>query len=149
LIIDAEECQPLAGIAVDIWQADAEGLYSGFPNQLGGLDTTGEVFMRGTQITDSEGRVSFSTLYPGWYPGRTTHIHFRVYPTETSEATSQLYFPEDVSAAVYRTGVYAERGPKDTSNERDLGSNGGLPPLLTMTEQDDGYLGELTIAVAT
>src|SRR5262245_53288445 len=89
-VVMAGSCEPVEGAAIDVWQNDSQGVYSGFKGQLGGLDTTGQTFLRGTQITDAAGRVTFTTIYPGWYPGRTTHIHFRVHPTSTSQATSQL-----------------------------------------------------------
>src|SRR5688572_18856432 len=66
-------CQPLAGARVDLWHCDAAGQYSGYPNQTGGVDTTGQTFMRGTQFAGDDGVVEFQTIYPGWYPGRTTH----------------------------------------------------------------------------
>jgi protocatechuate 3,4-dioxygenase beta subunit len=64
-VIDGEACQPMSGVAVDIWHCDAGGVYSGYPGQLGGLDTTGEQFLRGTQVTGDDGRVQFETIYPG------------------------------------------------------------------------------------
>jgi protocatechuate 3,4-dioxygenase beta subunit len=117
--VQSESCAPLKDVAVDLWQCDAAGVYSGFPGQLGGLDTTGETFLRGTQVTDADGVAEFDSIYPGWYPGRTTHIHFKVHTSSTTEATSQLYFPEDVTAGIYATVPYDARGPKDTPNAAD------------------------------
>jgi protocatechuate 3,4-dioxygenase beta subunit len=145
----ADACGPLAGVAVDIWQCDAAGVYSGYPNQLGGLDTTGQTFLRGTQVTGADGRAEFVTIYPGWYPGRTTHIHFKVHPTASSEATSQVYFPEATTAAVYATGVYAARGPKNTSNAADSVFRSNATPLVAVTSDGaGGWVGELTVTVA-
>ena len=147
--VGAGSCAPLAGVAIDVWQCDAGGVYSGFPGQLGGLDTTGQTFLRGTQITDADGWVEFTAIYPGWYPGRTTHIHFKVRPTANTEATSQLYFPEDVTTAVYQTPPYDARGQKDTSNAADgIAQTGGFPPVVTVTQTSSGYDAELTVAVA-
>ena len=142
-IVRASDCAPLSGVAVDIWQCDATGVYSGFPGQLGGLDTTGQTFLRGTQVADVGGRVRFETIYPGWYPGRTTHIHFKVRPSSTTEATSQMYLPEETTSAVYKAGAYAARGAKDTSNTAD-GVNRGVAPLATVTRTSAGYEAKLT-----
>jgi protocatechuate 3,4-dioxygenase beta subunit len=149
LVVGGPACLPLADVAVDLWQCDAAGVYSGFPGQLGGLDTTGERFLRGTQVTGEDGRVTFETIYPGWYPGRTTHIHFRLHLPGSTEATSQLYFPEEVSRAVYATGVYAARGNKDTSNAADGVNRGSVPPLVAVTGGPGAYVGELRVVVAS
>jgi protocatechuate 3,4-dioxygenase beta subunit len=144
----ASDCTPLEGAAVDVWQCDAGGIYSGFPGQLGGLDTTGQKFLRGTQISDADGKVTFESIYPGWYPGRTTHIHFKIHPTPTTAATSQLYFPEDVTAEAYLVAPYDTHGPKDTTNLQDTIAQGGSPPLLAVSKTADGYVAKLTITVA-
>lgn len=149
-ILRLGDCAPLASVAVDVWHCDASGVYGGFPGQLGGLDTTGQTFLRGTQVTDAEGHVVFRTIYPGWYPGRTTHIHFKVHVTATREAISQLYFPEDVTQAVYQAPPYDAHGQKDTSNAVDATAHtGGFPPLLTIGKDAAGvYHGTVTIIVA-
>lgn len=147
-VVEAGSCAPLVGVAVDLWHCDAAGVYSGYPGQLGGLDTRGETFLRGTQMTDADGVAILDTIYPGWYPGRTTHIHVKLHPTPGTEATSQIYFPEDLTAAVYGTAPYAARGPKDTSNADDVVARGGLPPLPSVAGNRDGYLATLTIAVS-
>lgn len=148
-VSEADGCAPLKGVAVDIWHCDAAGVYSGYPGQLGSLNTTGQRFLRGTQVTDEEGRVQFETIYPGWYPGRTTHIHFKVHLSDTSEATSQLYFPEDLTAAVYRSSPYSAHGQKDTSNTSDGVARGNLPPLAVITAKGSGYLAALGVVVAS
>ena len=142
-------CEPLRDLAVDLWQCDAEGVYSGFPGQLGGLDTSGETFLRGTQVTGADGAVQFESIYPGWYPGRTTHIHFKVHTSSTTEATSQLYFPEDVNAEVYATPPYDARGQKDTPNDRDGVAGGALPPLAMVSgDASEGYVATIVVTVA-
>lgn len=146
-VVSAATCEPMAGVAVDIWHCDADGVYSGFPGQLGGLDTSGQKFLRGTLLTDELGVVAFTTIYPGWYPGRTTHIHFKVHPTQTTEATSQLYFPEEINAQVSASPPYSARGPKDTSNAGD-GVAGGTTPLAIVKQVADGYAAALDISVA-
>jgi protocatechuate 3,4-dioxygenase beta subunit len=67
-------------------------------------------FLRGVQMTDSAGLVRFTTIYPGWYSGRITHVHFRAYLGNALQATSQLAFPQDTTRAVYQSSLYAARG---------------------------------------
>jgi protocatechuate 3,4-dioxygenase beta subunit len=146
-IVRAADCAPVVGAAVDIWQCDVDGRYSGYPNQLGGVDTTGQTFLRGTQVTDATGLAQFVTIYPGWYPGRTTHIHFKVRETG-SEATSQLYFPESTTQQVYTQAPYATRGQKDTTNSADGVVAGVLPPLLVVASDGaGGFTASLQISV--
>jgi protocatechuate 3,4-dioxygenase beta subunit len=145
-VLSANGCAPLANAAVDIWQCDAVGVYSGYQGQLGGLDTRGAVFLRGTQLTGADGRVQFQTVYPGWYPGRTTHIHFKVHLSGNREATSQLYFAEELNREVYATAPYASHGQKDTTNTADLFARGA--PLLAVSRSGQGYAASMTITVA-
>lgn len=76
--IDPERCEPLAGALVDVWQCDAAGVYSGVEDIADRFDTTGKRFLRGHQVTDRGGIARFTTIYPGWYRGRTVHIHFKI-----------------------------------------------------------------------
>jgi hypothetical protein len=106
--------------------------------------------LRGSQPTDDAGRVAFETIYPGWYPGRTTHVHFKVHVGPRTEATSQIYFPEDVTAAVYRVAPYASRGGKDTPNASDgVVGHGGAPALARVARDGAGLVATLVVAVAT
>jgi protocatechuate 3,4-dioxygenase beta subunit len=149
-VVDAQ-CQPIPSARVDIWHCDAEGIYSGYTGQPGGLDTSGETFMRGTQIADANGIVEFATVYPGWYPGRTPHIHFKVFPNQTSTMTGQLFFPDDVSDAVY-AGVapYNSRSAEGrTGNERDgIAQRAGAAAVASVEELPEAYLVQLIIGVA-
>jgi protocatechuate 3,4-dioxygenase beta subunit len=140
---DESGCDPLTGIDVEIWHADAAGVYSDESSE----GTAGEIYLRGTQTTDGSGIVEFETIYPGWYAGRTTHIHFKVHLSDGSVVTSQMYFPEAVTAAVYATAPYAARGPKDTSNAEDSVYATNTPPLLAMSTSGSGYVGNLTVTV--
>jgi protocatechuate 3,4-dioxygenase beta subunit len=106
-------CSPVAGAQVEIWQCDAAGNYSQYGNQ--GART----YLRGIQTTNPDGQVTFSTIYPGWYQGRATHIHVEVVRNGSSVKVTQIAFPESANAAVYGTGVYASRGQNPTSNTRD------------------------------
>jgi protocatechuate 3,4-dioxygenase beta subunit len=147
-VVDAGSCAPIRDAVVDVWHADAAGRYSGYPNQLGGVDTRGRTFLRGLQVTDAGGAAEFATIYPGWYPGRTTHIHFKVHVDDQTYLTSQLYFDDAVTAAVYAGGVYAARGQKDTSNARDGILDDDLPALLAAAAgEGDGTRAELVVGI--
>lgn len=147
--VQDEACTPLKDLAVDVWHCDAAGVYSGFEGQLGGLDTTGMTFLRGTQLTDADGAAEFTTIYPGWYPGRTTHIHFKVHTSSTMEATSQIYFPEDVTSEVYGSAPYDVRGPKDTANDADGIAVANPAPLAEVSgDAASGYVATIVVTVA-
>lgn len=147
--VQSEACAPLKDLAVDLWHCDAVGVYSGFPGQLGDIDTTGQTFLRGTQVTGADGIAQFYSIYPGWYPGRTTHIHFKVHTSSVTEATSQLYFPEDVTTEIYATAPYDTRGQKDTPNDLDGVTGGALPPLAIMSgDANAGYVATIVVIVA-
>jgi protocatechuate 3,4-dioxygenase beta subunit len=108
-----DNCNPILNAAVVIWHCDKDGNYSEFGS------SAGKTFLRGIQMTDATGQVQFKTIYPGWYPGRTTHIHFQVFLSSHLSATSQMAFPEDSNMAVYSVAPYATRGQKDTANTVD------------------------------
>jgi protocatechuate 3,4-dioxygenase beta subunit len=147
--VQSADCAPLKDLAVDLWHCDANGVYSGFPGQLGGVDTTGQTFLRGTQVTDADGAAEFESIYPGWYPGRTTHIHFKVHTSSTMEATSQLYFPEEVTDEIYATAPYDARGPKDTSNASDAIAAANPTPLAVVTgDASSGFVATIVVTVA-
>jgi protocatechuate 3,4-dioxygenase beta subunit len=120
-VVDAETCAALDKARVDIWHCDGLGVYSGYARQETG-SAEGETFLRGTQFTDGDGRVAFDTIYPGWYPGRTPHIHFKVILDDKDLVTGQLYFPDTVSEQVYAThSPYRERKQeRDTVNANDF-----------------------------
>lgn len=148
--VQDESCAPLKDLAVDVWHCDAAGVYSGFSGQLGGLDTTGMAFLRGTQLTDADGAAEFTTIYPGWYPGRTTHIHFKVHTSSTMEATSQIYFPETVTSEIYETSPYDARGQKDTANDADGIAVANPAPLAEVTgDAASGYVATIVVTVAS
>jgi protocatechuate 3,4-dioxygenase beta subunit len=114
------DCTPVAGARVDIWHCDANGAYSGVQNLGGGEDTTGQTFLRGTQSTDDKGIARFQTIYPGWYPGRTVHIHYKVILDDNAVLTSQIFFEEGVSDQAYAAdAAYQGRGARDMSNAQD------------------------------
>ncbi len=106
-------CSPLPGANVEIWQCDASGNYSEYGSQVA------QTYLRGIQTTDASGQVTFTTIVPGWYQGRATHIHVEVVRNGVSVKATQLAFPESVNDAVYATGVYASRGSNPTKNVAD------------------------------
>jgi len=145
-LVDAEGCAPIRDAVVHVWHADAAGAYSGFPNQPGGIDTTGEIFLRGFQMTDADGGVEFTTIYPGWYTGRTVHIHVRIYLDATTVLVSQLYFPDSLTALVHTRAPYSERGQPSTTNQTDSIAQNGLEDLLLdIVEEGDGYAASIIL----
>lgn len=117
-VVDAD-CAPIAGAEVEIWHADATGDYSSYEDGGDGKDEgEGTTFLRGVQTTDADGILEFQTVYPGWYPGRAVHIHARVRDAG-SELTTQLYFDEGYTAAVYGEDPYVAFGLPDTGWDDD------------------------------
>ena len=152
--IELGSCRPLSNVRVDVWHADAGGVYSGYGSQgdKRTISTKGETYLRGTQMTDAGGGVNFTTIYPGWYPGRTPHIHVKAFLDETALVTGQMYFPDDVSTRVYREQApYTSREAPDTTNAtdgiyRDGQKDGGGTVLVV--GQDAGLItAALVIAV--
>ena len=154
---------PLAGVLVDVWHADHEGRYSGFgaflpePGHVITSESVSreivasrETFLRGAQRTDERGMCAFRTIYPGWYSSRTVHIHVRARVSERT-ATTQLYFPDEVTDEVFAVSPYAARPRRDTTNDTDsiFGEEGGEQSLLHLTGNvTAGYTGVLCFAVA-
>lgn len=143
-VIDVSTCKPIAGSAVDIWHCDAGGAYSGFAQE----GTSGRTFRRGIQRTDRTGLAVFKTIYPGWYPGRTVHIHVRVYVGGNIVNTGQLFFPEAVTDAVYRRSPYRRRPRRDTRNAADsIFRNGGSRSMLKLTKTATGNTARIAMGV--
>ena len=127
---------------MEIWHADASGSYSGFGS--GGSGTT---FLRGGQVSASDGTVTFDTIYPGWYPGRAVHIHLKVLDGSRTH-TTQLFFDEGVTDAVYGQSPYAGRsGSRTTNDDDDIYGGGGSQSTLRVTQDGSGYVGILTLGV--
>ncbi len=140
-------CQPLSGATVDIWHCDASGAYSDVKDNPGEFgDTRGKKFLRGYQVTNSEGKVEFQTIYPGWYRGRNVHIHYMIRTKPASEVghefTSQLYFDEAITDQVHAQPPYAQKGRRDTTNDSDgIYRRGGNDLMLQLTKDGQGYVG--------
>jgi protocatechuate 3,4-dioxygenase beta subunit len=117
---------PLANAYVDIWHCDAAGNYSDEPAAMGNSNTQGQTWLRGYQITNAHGIVKFTTIYPGWYGGRTAHIHARVRfysgTTTTLNMTTQFFFDDTITDLVYSSiSPYSTRGrTRDTRNSNDM-----------------------------
>ena len=141
-------CAPVSGAAVEIWQCDAAGNYSEYSQP--GFNGAGQTFLRGVQTTDASGQVTFTTIYPGWYSGRATHIHVEIYVGGRSVKVTQVAFPESISSSVYGSGVYAAKGQNTTSNSSDnVFSDGTSTELATVTGSvASGFTANLRVVVA-
>ncbi len=191
MVLDARTCKPLVGAAVDIWQCDAMGLYSGYTKEDGmggpppggpggpggppppGFDAEhgpgGEppqmppsdklTFLRGIQMTGVDGSVRFRTVFPGFYMGRTNHIHFKVrvggeeagkmYKAGHTSHVGQVFFPEEISTELMRQEPYSRHAIHRTTLAED-GVFGGQNGRLSMAKLEalaQGYRAELVASV--
>ena len=142
-VVDASTCKPIKNAAVDVWHCDALGAYSGF-----GAGSGSRSFMRGVQRTDANGFVTFQTVYPGWYQGRTVHIHVKVHVRGNVVHTGQLYFSDRVTDTVFKRRPYSRRGARTTRNSSDsVYRNGGKHSLLGIRKRAAAYVGTITMGV--
>ena len=155
-LLSGGSCSALSGALVDVWHCDGVGLYSDISSAgtSQSTDTTGLNFLRGYQIVPSNGQVTFTTIYPGWYSGRAVHIHFKIRATisgKSYEFTSQLFFNDSLS-----TQIYAASAPYNTRNNRDkMNSSDGIyqqsggQTLLSLTGSTSaGYSGTINVALS-
>ncbi|RZJ15522.1 MAG: hypothetical protein EON50_01325 [Acidovorax sp.] len=148
-------CAPVAGAAVYIWHCDKDGLYSGYSTGTN-AGQSGLTYLRGIQVTNSSGQVTFTTIYPGWYAGRITHIHAQVYLNDnlsvTATATTQLAFPLDATTAVYNSTLYSAKGQNNsvTSFAADnVFSDGTSTEMVAISGSvASGYAANLTVNIA-
>lgn len=139
--IGANRCISLPGAQVDIWHCDVNGVYSDVENAVG------KKFLRGHQVTDANGLAQFVTIYPGWYPGRAVHIHFKI-RTGNSEFTSQLFFDDALTDQVYLQEPYVQRGERNPRNTGDsIYNNVGNQLVLNVTPDDAGYTATFDIGI--
>jgi protocatechuate 3,4-dioxygenase beta subunit len=142
-------CTPLSGAIVDIWHCDAEGLYSDVDERR--FNTLGKKFLRGYQTTDANGIAQFVTIYPGWYSGRTVHIHFKIrtdsISQQTREFTSQLYFDDTLTDQIYQQAPYPAGQQRTLNNQDRISQNGGDQLTLRLTPAAEGYIGTFAIAL--
>lgn len=128
-------CTPLPGAHVDLWQCDASGVYS---------DNT---FLRGYQLTDAAGTTEFTTIYPGWYPGRAVHVHFKI-RSGNSQFASQLYFDDTLTDRVHARAPYANRTGRRVRNANDgIFSEGGEQLLLALAENRGAFTSTFNIVL--
>jgi len=151
-VVRAGDCATLAKARVDVWHADALGLYSGYERQsgVGGISTqpaVGQQYLRGTQITDAAGNVRFRTIFPSWYGGRTPHVHFKVFLGAKEVVASQVFFPDDVTKDVFATWQpYREHASKrKTFNDNDPIKQGVHSDV---TRQRGSYAAKAVLVVA-
>ena len=156
---DDGSCIPFSGAKVDIWEANPQGIYSGVEED----GTEEKDFLRGYQITDDNGTVQFTTVYPGWYEGRAIHIHVKVRSAEALqnpfEWTSQFYLNNSINEQVHKQPPYSEHGPVAMLNEEDgiytgpstdglVQANAGKYLMLNLSEgPNGGYIGTFNIGV--
>jgi protocatechuate 3,4-dioxygenase beta subunit len=143
-VVDATTCRPIRNAAVDIWHADAAGVYSGF-----GTGASNRTFMRGIQRSNAKGLAQFRTVYPGWYQGRTVHIHVKVHVSGSVVHTGQLYFPDSMTDAVYRRAPYSSRPSRDVRNGSDsIYLSGGKRSTLSVKKNSAGvYVATIMMGV--
>jgi protocatechuate 3,4-dioxygenase beta subunit len=147
-------CGALDGYAIYIWQCDRDGNYS-----LYSPGTSDQNFLRGVQVSDSNGSMSFTTIYPGCYPGRVPHVHFEIYRSLAAAGnvsnrilTSQFTFPEAASNAVYATPGYSGsvNNMAAISLSTDMVFRDGFAQQMVSITGNviDGYVATLAIGVA-
>lgn len=151
--LDGAGCAPYAGVLVDLWQCDALGIYSGVEDINGKFDTTGKQFLRGYQVTGQDGVARFRTIYPGFYEGRTPHIHFKLRTdpdrARGREFVSQLYFDDAASDRVYAAAPYSDNRQRRVRNEGDrIFRQGGEELTLTLEPSGKGYQARFDVGLA-
>jgi len=161
-VVNAKTCRPIKGADVEIWHCDADGDYSGFDSGAGPSGGAGGQsgpatrtrYLRGHQRANASGKAEFLTVFPGWYQGRTPHIHMKVNVGGNVVHTGQVFFSERITAAVYRTSPYRSRGQADTPHARDgiYAQAGGASAELRLSRRPKGvrgYTGRIVVGVAT
>jgi len=147
---DAGSCEPIENAIVDIWHCDALGIYSGFESASqggggGSGPTDDETYLRGAQATNSDGIVEFTTIYPGWYRGRTVHIHCKVHLDKQTLLTTQLFTNREFDEQVFAEAPYSADSGRDTYNDTDNIYQEDLE--MTLSKDGDNVLGVMTFDV--
>ena len=114
-LVEDKNCQPIPGAIVDIWQCDADGHYSDFKNE----NTANETWLRGYQATGKTGKCKFTSVFPGWYDGRITHLHGKVHINGATVLTTNFFFTKEVENEVYATALYP-KGPNPIAILQDV-----------------------------
>jgi len=132
---------------VDVWHCDALGAYS----DVGENGTTGQKWLRGSQITNAQGIARFTTIFPGWYQGRTVHIHFKIRTLvegKTHDFTSQFFFNDALTEKIHAKQPYAQNGQRDVRNDRDgIYRESGGQLLLNLKPSGVGYTAKFDLGV--
>jgi protocatechuate 3,4-dioxygenase beta subunit len=142
-------CTPLSNATVDIWHCDATGIYSDVNDRR--FNTVGQKFLRGYQTTDADGKAEFITIYPGSYPGRAVHIHFKIRTAaQTSyEFTSQLYFDDAITDQVQAQAAYGANPQRVRNSQDGIFQQGGDQLMLQLAAAESGYVGRFEIGLET
>ena len=156
----SEKLKPFPNCQIDLWQCDAKGVYSGESDPSNSENTEKQNWLRGYQVTDSKGIAKVQTIVPGWYPGRTAHIHFKVRTFSekhqvTADFTSQLFFHESDIKAIFAKAPYSGKEVPDGLNMRDGifaqrqvdGSVAGQHLLLDLTPTKKGHTAKFAIVL--
>lgn len=153
-IVSTTDCTPIQNARVDLWHCNANGYYSGYdgqPGYLGTQNNSGQTWCRGIQMTDADGIVEFTTIFPGWYTSRVCHIHFQVYLSSVLQVTSQFAFPDDTKNAIYAANSpYSAHGADPISVDNDTIFSDGHDyqmATLTLNANSDGYDSYLQAAI--
>jgi protocatechuate 3,4-dioxygenase beta subunit len=152
-VVRAGDCATLANARVDVWHADALGLYSGYERQsgVGGIATkaaVGQQYLRGTQITDAAGNVGFRTIFPSWYGGRTPHVHFKVFLGGNEVVASQIFFPDEVSKEIFSSwDPYRQHATKRTTFNTNDPIKQGI--FSEVARQRGSYAAKAVLVVAS
>lgn len=151
LTVLGADCRPIPSARVDLWHCDAGGLYSGYrqPGEDGEIDLRRQFFLRGTQFTDAAGGVAFRTLYPGWYRGRTTHLHYKVFLDTKTVLNGQVFLPDALSEFIYANVPAYQRGEaRDTLNRTDgIAAQAGDAAHAAIREEGQRYVATMTVGV--
>jgi protocatechuate 3,4-dioxygenase beta subunit len=144
--IGSNGCVPFEGAQVDVWHCDAHGVYSDVQG------SSGTKFLRGYQVTDASGIARFQTIYPGWYQGRTVHIHFKIRNNAATapgfDFTSQIYFDDGISDQIFAQEPYSSRSGRRTTNANDgVFRSGGEQLLVQLVPDGAGYAATFDIGL--
>jgi len=153
-VMDVDGCTPVKDAVFEVWHCDAGGLYSGFEQASqgrggprgGSAGTDQTRYLRGAQVTNGEDIAVITTIYPGWYQGRTVHIHAKVQLTNAKALTAQLYFDDKLTDEVYAKAPYSSHQGGRTLNGDDNIYRSGT--TLTVSKETDGYLGLITMGIS-
>lgn len=148
LLVGKDGCAPISNATIDIWHSGSQGIYSAYATGTtcnpGMDDVKSKMFCRGVQTTNESGRVDFSSVFPGWYRGRTIHVHFTVRLNGKEAVTSQLYFDDALVDEILAQGEYKARGKRDTNNTKDgIFKSGGATAdqvVMSTAKRADGVL---------